>query len=150
MPDARLVGYWSDNQLYPGDMEGTDIAFCADGTGWTYWSNAAGAFEILRFRWHARGSALALHIREYVSGTWHLEGSTVRHSQEDRREQDERVFPGYRITAGQNAAGDPATVLTFDQHVIHGVGSDRFARERELAPNERDPACSPEAPPGCT
>jgi hypothetical protein len=150
MLDARLAGYWSDKHLYPGDMESTGIAFRADGTGWTYWSNAAGGFEILRFRWQALGSALVLHIREYVSGTWDLDGGTVTHRQRDRMGQDEQVSRGYQITAGQNAAGDPATVLKFDQHVIRGVTSDRFTLERELATNERDPAYSPEAPPGVT
>jgi hypothetical protein len=102
----------------------------------------------LRFRWQVTGSALVLHIREYVSGTWNLDGGTVTHRQRDRRGLDEQVSRGYQITAGQNAVGNPATVLKFDQHVIRGASSDRFALERELATNERDPACSPGARPG--
>jgi hypothetical protein len=150
MLDARLVGYWSDKHLYLGDMEGTDIAFRADGTGWTYWSNAAGAFEILRFRWQAPGSALVLHVREYVARTWNLDDGTVTHRQRDRTARDEQISLGYQITADQNAIGDPAMVLQFDQHAIRGVSSNRFALERELKTNERDPAYSSEPPPGVT
>jgi hypothetical protein len=42
MLDRRLVGYWSDKDMYMAGMEAADIAFRADGAGWTYWSNAAG------------------------------------------------------------------------------------------------------------
>jgi hypothetical protein len=139
MLDARLAGYWSDKDLYLGGMEGTDIAFGADGTGWTYWSNAAGAFEILCFTWEAHGAALAIHVDEYASGTWTLDGGRVTHHQRDRREEDEHISVGYQITAGQTAVGAPATVLRFDQHVIRGVASNLFALERELTPGERGP-----------
>jgi hypothetical protein len=61
MLDARLAGYWSGKNLYLGEMEATDIAFSSDGTGWIDWSNAEGAFEILRFSWQTTGSALVLH-----------------------------------------------------------------------------------------
>jgi len=147
MLDARLAGYWSDKDLYLGGMEGTDIAFRADGTGWTYWSNAAGAFEILCFTWQASGAVLDLYVHEYASGTWNLDGGEVTHSQRDRRGQDEHVSVGYQITAGQSVAGDPATVLQFDQHVIRGVSSNRFALERELAATDHDPARSSDLPP---
>jgi hypothetical protein len=40
--DTRLVGYWSDKNLYQGAMEAADIAFRPDGTGWAYWSRAGG------------------------------------------------------------------------------------------------------------
>jgi hypothetical protein len=33
MLDERLVGYWSDEDLYQGAMEAADIAFRPDGTG---------------------------------------------------------------------------------------------------------------------
>jgi hypothetical protein len=140
MLDAQLAGYWSDRDLTLGGMEGTDIAFGADGTGWTYWSNAAGGFEVCCFTWQAHGAALALHVHEYASGSWFLDGGRVTHSQRDRKAVDEQVSVSYQITAGQNVAGDPVTVLQFDQHVIRGVSSIRFALERELTPGERDPA----------
>jgi hypothetical protein len=50
--DERLVGYWSDEDLYQGAMEAADIAFRADGTGWTYWSRDGGTFYVVRFSWH--------------------------------------------------------------------------------------------------
>lgn len=150
MLETGLVGYWSDKHLYPGDMEATDIAFCADGTGWTDWTNAAQAFEIMRFRWQASGSTLVLHLHEYVSGTWNLDGGTAPRQQRDRHALDEQIPLGYEITEGQNAVGGPATVLQFDRHVILGVSSNRFAFERELADGERDPAYSSAVPPGVT
>ncbi len=149
MLDARLVGYWSDEPLYLGAMEATDIAFRADGTGWTYWSNAGG-FEIVRFGWQATGPSLVLHMREYVGGSWHLDGGTVIHQQREQSARDEQVPVGYEITAGRNVFGDPATVLQFDRHVLRGVSSNRFALQRELADDERDPACNSDAPPGVT
>ncbi len=63
------MGYWSDKHLYPGDMEGADIAFCADGTGWAYWYNAAGGFEVLRRIWRQAGPPLTLQLHEHASGT---------------------------------------------------------------------------------
>jgi hypothetical protein len=61
MLDRRLVGYWSDKDMYMAGMEAADIAFRTDGTGWTYWSSAAGGFEVLRFVWRqASRSALTL------------------------------------------------------------------------------------------
>jgi len=47
--DDRLTGYWSDDDLYLGAMEAAEVAFRTDGTGWTYWSRAGGAFEVRRF-----------------------------------------------------------------------------------------------------
>ena len=64
MLDPRLVGYWSDQDLYQGAMEAADIAFRADGTGWTYWSRDGGTFYVLRFNWHTaanRNLTLDLH-----------------------------------------------------------------------------------------
>lgn len=140
MADERLVGYWSDKDLYLGGMEATDIAFRADGTGWTNWSNAAGAFEIVRFRWQAASdAALVLHLREPVSGTWNLDGGTVTHQQRDREPLNEQLSLSYEIAEGQNAVSNPATVLRFDRHVIDGIGSNQFAFERRLAASERDP-----------
>jgi len=143
------VGYWSDKHLYLGGMEAADIAFCADGTGWTNWSNAARAFEVLRFRWwQTSSSSLILRLREHVSGTWSLDGDTTIHQPREHSARDEQVVLGYEITAGHTAIGDPIEVLEFDQHVIRGVIGNRFAFERELTPNEHGPAFNPEIPPG--
>ena len=61
--DERLVGYWSDQDLYRGAMEAADIAFRPDGTGWTYWSRDAGTFFAYRFTWHTtEGHRLALAL----------------------------------------------------------------------------------------
>lgn len=90
--------------------------------------------------------------RAWVAGS--VPGAAIRHPLDDSQLgcplPFEQVSRGYEITAGQNAVGGPATVLKFDQHVIRGVSSGRFTLERELATNERDPAYSPEAPPGVT
>jgi len=139
MLDSRLVGYWSDEPLYQGDMEFADVAFRADWTGWTYWCNAAGAFEVVRFSWQGNGPVLHLHLREYVAGTWSLNGGKLTHQLTDRSGEDQLISLAYEIIAGQNATGDPATLLQFDQSVIRGVVGDRFALKRELAINERDP-----------
>jgi hypothetical protein len=149
MLDRRLVGYWSDKHLYVGGMEGADIAFRADGTGWTYWSNAAGGFEILRFLWRQTSrSALTLRVREYAGGTWSLNRGTVTHQLRKQRADDQQIALGYEITAGQNAVGDPATVLQFDKDVIRGSVGNRFALDRTLAASEHDPAYRSARPPG--
>ena len=112
MLDRRLVGYWSDKDMYMAGMEAADIAFRADGTGWTYWSNAAGGFEILRFVWQqASRSALTLRVREYAGGTWSLDRGTVTHQLRSQHADDRKIALGYEISAGQKVYGDPATVL---------------------------------------
>ena len=96
-------------------------------------------------------SALVLHMRGVCLGN--VEPGR-RHSRPHRlgskAHATSKVSLGYEITAGQNAVGDPATVLQFDQHVIHGVSSNRFAPERELAADEHDPVYGPEVPPCVT
>jgi hypothetical protein len=149
MLDTRLVGYWSDKHLYLGGMAAADIAFCADGTGWTNWSNVAGAFEVLRFRWRqTSGSSLTLRLREYVSGTWSLDGDTTTHQPGEHSARDEQIVLGYEITAGHTVIGDPVEVLEFDRHIIRGVLGNRFAFERELTAHEHGPAYNSEMPPG--
>jgi len=97
----------------------------------------------VRFSWQTTGSALVLHIHEYVSGRWNLDDGTVTRQQMDRHAHDEHISLGYQITAGTNAGGDPASMLRLDQHVIRGVNSNRFAFERELAAGERAAAKYP-------
>jgi len=143
VPDARLVGYWTDKNLYLGGMEASDIAFRADGTGWVYWYNAAGGFEVLRFSWQAAGQDLTVSLHEVVSGTWSLDGGAVTHRANSQVGSDEQIALAYEITAGRDAIGKPATLLEFDKPVILGVTANRFALERELALDEQDPARSP-------
>jgi hypothetical protein len=143
------VGYWSDKNLYMGSMAVDEIAFRADGTGWTYWCNAARGFEVVRFTWRqASRSALTLRVREYAGGDWslgHGDRPVITHRVTSQSARDERISLGYEITAGQNVIGSPATLLQFDQVVIRSVViGKRFALERELAANEHDPAYRPD------
>jgi hypothetical protein len=79
--DERLVGYWSDQDLYQGAMEAAEIAFRPDGTGWTYWSRAGGAFSVYRFTWHTtEGRQLSLALHHELSGTWDLKSHTTQQS----------------------------------------------------------------------
>jgi hypothetical protein len=143
MLDRRLMGYWSDKDMYMAGMEAAEIAFRADGTGWTYWSNAAGGFEVLRFVWRQTSrSALTLRVREYAGGTWSLDRGTVTHQLRSQHADDRRIALGYEISAAQKVYGDPATVLQFDKKVIPGSVDSRFALDRELAADEHDPAYS--------
>ncbi len=79
MLDPRLVGYWSDQDLYQGAMEAADIAFRADGTGWTYWSRDGGTFYVLSFSWHTAHGQFTLHLHEELSGMVVREGPGFRH-----------------------------------------------------------------------
>jgi hypothetical protein len=141
--DGRLVGYWSDGPLYQGAMEAADIAFRADGTGWTYWSRDAGTFFVQRFSWHsAAGGHLTLDLHEELSGTWEVAGHTTQHHVGSRGACDQQIVLVYEITAGQNVFRKPATLLKLDQPIRLGTIGDRFALERDLAEGERDPAIS--------
>jgi hypothetical protein len=150
--DGRLVGYWSDDELYQGAMEAADIAFRADGTGWTYWSRIGGTFYVYRFRWHtAAGRHLTLGLHEELSGTWHLAGSRIRHRTDSQTARDRQVVLAYRITAGQNVLRKPATLLDLDQPISSGTIGSRFALKRALAQTEHDPATRrPRKPSGRT
>jgi len=128
-------------------MAADDIAFRADGTGWTYWCNAAKGFEVMRFTWRqASRSALTLRVREYAGGDWSIDHRDhVTHRVTSQRAWDERISLGYKITAGQDVNGRPATLLQVDQGAIRTVViGKRFALERELAANEHDPAYRPD------
>ncbi len=138
--DMRLAGYWSDKDLYLGDMEAADIAFRGDGTGWIYWSNAAGTFQILRFRWAAAaGQRLTLRLQEEVWGTWQLEEGAIVHRAGSQAARNYQIVLAYSIAPGRNVIGRPVMLLEFGQPVILGVAGNRFALEREMAATERDP-----------
>jgi len=139
MVDDRLIGYWSDEPLYQGSMEGADIAFRTDGTGWTYWSRDGGTFYVNRFSWYTDDRHLTLDLHETLYGTWHLEDHTTRHRVRSQDAYHKRVALTYQIAAGQNALHKPATVLQLDQPISLGTIGDRFAFRRELAEDEQDP-----------
>ncbi|MCR6486413.1 hypothetical protein M8542_26655 [Amycolatopsis sp. OK19-0408] len=82
---ARLAGYWSECELYPGSTEYTELGFRADGTGWQYWSSWSKEFVVLRFDWHTpEPGRLAVRVRAEIDGKWAPGGS-------HRVEGDERV-----------------------------------------------------------
>jgi hypothetical protein len=137
--DTRLAGYWSDKDLYQGAMEVADVAFRPDGFGWVYWSNAGGFF-LLRFSWHAEESRqLTLDMRENLSGTWHREGHTPRYRVARQEACDTTTVLTYKIRQGQSVWGRPATLLETGQPISRGTIGSRFAFERDLAGDERDP-----------
>ncbi len=150
--DARLPGYWSDQDLYMGSMEAVDIAFVADGTGWRYWSNFGGAFNLLLFRWRLRPeSVLRLHLFEYADGDWHLDRAQglTTHQVTERGAWDERLDVAYDIKSGRDILGRPATLLEFEGvDARSGLMGDRFGRQRDLAPDERNPADGLDPVPG--
>jgi hypothetical protein len=139
--DTRLVGYWSDENLYQGNMEAADIAFRPDGNGWAYWSRDGGGLFILRFSWHTTaGGQLGLDLREKLSGSWDLEGHVTRYRVTSQEACDTKIVLAYEIRAGQDVVGKPATLLEVSQQISRGTIGDRFALKRELAEDEQDPA----------
>jgi hypothetical protein len=144
MLDARLVGYWSDENLYQGVMEVADIAFRPDGNGWAYWSRDGGGFFILRFSWDtAEDGQLAVDLREQLSGSWDLSGRTIRHRVTSQVACDAKIALRYEVRAGQDVFGRPATLLEADQRISRGTIGDRFAFKRGLAGDEQDPTTGP-------
>lgn len=140
---ARLVGYWSDEDLYQGSMEAADIAFRPGGTGWAYWSRDGGTFFVLRFRWDtASDGDLTLDVRQELSGTWELEGRTTQHRVTSQAACDQQIVLAYQIAAGQDAFKRPATLLKLDKPIRLGTIGDWFALKRELTEHEQDPATS--------
>ena len=138
--DERLVGYWSDEDLYQGSMEAADIAFRADGTGWTYWSRDGGTFFVYRFTWHTiEGRRLTLALHHQLSGTWDLQDHTTRHRVTSQAASGKQIALAYQIIEGQNALRKPATLLRLDQQISVGTIGDRFAFKRQLADTEHDP-----------
>jgi hypothetical protein len=138
--DDRLTGYWSDDDLYQGAMEAADIAFRADGTGWTYWSRDGGGFEVLRFDWQTTADRqLAIDLHKLLSGTWHLTGRRVHHHVRDQTPQDEQIVLTYQVTEGHNVFRQPARLLLLNRPIVVATIGDRFAFKRELAQTDQDP-----------
>lgn len=147
--DTRLAGYWSDEDLYQGAMEAADVAFRRDGTGWAYWSRAGGPFFVLRFGWNTCGrERLTLRLREQLSGTWRLEGSSTRHDVTSHSARDEQIVVTYQIMPGNTLSGEPATLLELGKRLRLSTIGDRFALKRQLGDGEHDPVSSrtPELP----
>lgn len=130
--DARLIGRWSDDRLYLGAMETTDLIFMADGAGWSVWSNALGCEQIL-YSWSATDDQLVIATQRYVR----LEGGGSRLAVVSDKDWDKTIETGFVIRAGHDVVGVAVTLLELDQRVSFG---DRFAlARRELQP-EDDPA----------
>jgi hypothetical protein len=116
---AHLIGYWSDQEVYPGSPEYTDLGFRADGSGWMYWASWSTKFVVHRFGWHlpAPGVLVArLHLT--VGGEWSVEGRDVTHLVEDREEVDTVVELGWTI--------GPGPELTLDRPLDDLLGGLRF------------------------
>jgi hypothetical protein len=138
--DDKLIGYWSDQPVYQGDMEAADLAFRSDATGWTYWSRDGGGFDVYRFSWHTSGQRqLTLAMEQELSGTWDLHGQTTQYHVESLSACDDQVVLGYQIRDTRDVFKLPARLLELDQPISPGTIGDRFAFRRELAENERDP-----------
>jgi len=138
--DERLVGYWSDEDLYQGAMEAADIAFRPDGTGWTYWSRDGGTFFVYRFTWHTtEDHRLTLALHQQLSGTWDLTDHATRHRVTSQAACGQQIALSYQISEGQNALRKPAMLLKLGQQISVGTIGDRFAFKRELADTDHDP-----------
>ncbi|MEV8436087.1 hypothetical protein AB0425_01825 [Actinosynnema sp. NPDC051121] len=133
MPDANLVGHWSDRDLYPHDPEFSELVFRADGTGWTYWCSWSAEFTVERFRWRETApGVLEVRLVALLSGTWSTVGGETRHEVEDREPLDLTSSPTYRIT------GDPLA-LELDRPIDVTLGATRFTL---LSRDAVDPAPS--------
>jgi hypothetical protein len=146
--DARLVGLWSDADLYQGSMEEAVVVFRPDGSGWTYWARDGGVFSVHRFGWRtAATSRLHLRFRQRRSGTWTVRGHEVRHQVDRQHAHDSELALAYTINAGQDLFGNPATLLELDQPLIVGTVGDRFALKHNNTHIE-DPTISGALPRG--
>jgi hypothetical protein len=117
--DVRLVGYWSESELYPGSPEYTELGFRADGTGWQYWSSWSTAFAVHRFDWQTAGPGrLTARLRMAVDGAWSLDGPDVLHRVERREHVDTLVELAWEI--------GPDRQLTLDRALIDVLGGTKF------------------------
>ncbi|MCF2528380.1 hypothetical protein [Yinghuangia soli] len=53
---AGLVGQWQGKPADPAATRRSEVAFLANGMGWTEWASGAGGVEVVGFRWRATGS----------------------------------------------------------------------------------------------
>lgn len=117
--NARLVGYWSESELYPGSPEYTELGFRADGTGWQYWSSWSTEFAVHRFDWaEPEPGRLALRLRMELDGTWSLDGAEVAHRVERRQHVDELIELTWAL--------EPGPELTLGRPLDEFLGGTRF------------------------
>lgn len=110
-----LVALWQSLPRDAGVMETTELAFLADGMGWTEWTTAAGGVEITGFRWRTTG-ADSVEILEI----WSVFGLTAVR---DAVEWDELEW-----------RGEPPFTLRFDVEAPGaGGGAGRRARRLRLS-----------------
>ena len=103
-----LIGYWSEQEIYPGSPEYSDLGFRADGSGWMYWASWSTEFLVHRFRWHLPApGVLAARLHLTVGGEWSRDGGDVTHLVEYRNEVDTAVELGWAI--------EPSSELTLDR-----------------------------------
>ncbi len=99
--DNPLLGYWSEQELYPGSPEYSDLGIRADGTGWVYWASWSTEFLVHRFRWHVPApGVLAARLHLTVGGRWSVDEGDVTHLVEYREETDTALALGWAIEPG--------------------------------------------------
>ncbi|MET8998934.1 hypothetical protein [Amycolatopsis sp. Hca4] len=126
---APLTGYWSDQEVYPGSPEYTELGFRADGSGWLYWASWSKEFVVRRFTWQVPAPGLLtarLHLT--LGGQWSVAEGDVTHRVEDREEADDVVELGWAI--------GPDAELTLDRPLDEVFGGTRF---RPVADGGTDP-----------
>jgi len=138
--DARLLGYWSDDVLYQGDMEVAEIAFAPHESGWIYWARDGGVFTVDRFVWHTTGRRrLECRIHRSLSGTWTVREGHVYHSVDEQSRCNDALSFAYTIGVGRDAIGGQVTVLELDRPVSVGVIGERFAFKHGGVRGKDDP-----------
>lgn len=124
--DSQLVGYWSDEVLYLGDMEANDVGFRTDGSGFTYWTRVGGVFEVGRFRWHIDSHGrLSVRFLRRLSGTWTVRGDDIRHRVDRESASRSTGATAYVVKTGRDVFGNPATLLVLSRPI--GLGGSQFA-----------------------
>ncbi|MET7303530.1 hypothetical protein [Embleya sp. NPDC005575] len=69
--DPELLGLWDSGPYDLGSMENSQVAFLADGDGWTYWHNAAGGQSVGAFRWsNPEPNTLVIREKWDAWGEW--------------------------------------------------------------------------------
>src|SRR3569833_3497088 len=117
--DSRLVGYWSEAEVYPGSTEYTELGFRADGSGWQYWSSWSTTFCVHRCSWHVPAPGrLTARLRMELDGSWSLAGSDVSHRVEHWDHVDTLVELAWDL--------GPDRELTLDRPLDAALGGTRF------------------------
>ncbi|KAA2260446.1 hypothetical protein F0L68_20130 [Solihabitans fulvus] len=147
MVDSNLLGYWSSLPLDGGgSMETDDIAFRADGTGWTEWSRLGGPFLVTRFRWRTTDvGRLEIRTQLRLSGSWRIDGPAVAYEVAERETDETLLRLAYAIGPAEGAYGAEVTLLEFDEPIARGtIGSQYALTERDIGA-EGDPTADTDA-----